>query len=122
MQHNLKQSGKFLSTVFRQAMKDNVLNSASGLVYSTLLAIVPALTFIFTFFNILGVLEPLTNFISQWLGELAGPEAGGELMVLLNRYTRNATSLGVVGLVSFLITMVLLINKVWSVINQIYLS
>lgn len=122
MQQNLRRLGKFLSTVFRQAMKDNILNSASGLVYSTLLAIVPALTFMFTFFNALGVLEPLVSFLSVWLEELAGPQAGGEMMLLLDRYTRNATSLGVVGLVSFLITMVLLINKVWSVINQIYRS
>lgn len=122
MQQNLKRLGKFVSIVFRQAMKDNILNSASGLVYSTLLAIIPALTFIFTFFKTLGVLEPLTAVLSQWISDLAGPQAGGDLMVLLDRYTRNATSLGVVGLVSFLITMVLLINKVWSVINQIYRS
>ncbi|WP_245523782.1 YihY/virulence factor BrkB family protein [Sphaerochaeta globosa] len=122
VQQNLKRLGKFFSIVFRQAMKDDILNAASGLVYSTLLAIVPALTFMFTFFKALGVLEPLTDFLSQWLGELAGSQAGGELMLLLDRYTRNATSLGVVGLVSFLITMVLLINKVWSAINRIYRS
>ncbi|NBK23306.1 MAG: YihY family inner membrane protein [Spirochaetia bacterium] len=122
IQQNLKRLGLFYATVFRQAMKDNILNSASGLVYSTLLAIVPALTFIFTFFNALGVLEPLIAFLSEWLTELAGERAGGELMVLLTRYTRNATSLGVVGLISFLVTMVLLINKVWTVINHIYRS
>lgn len=55
IQQNLKRLGLFYATVFRQAMKDNILNSASGLVYSTLLAIVPALTFIFTFFNALWV-------------------------------------------------------------------
>lgn len=122
VRQNLKRLGTFFSTVFRQAMKDDILNSASGLVYSTLIAIVPALTFIFTFFKALGVLEPLVDFLSQWLGDLAGPQAGGELMLLLDQYTRNATSLGVVGLVSFLITMVLLVNKVWSAINRIYRS
>ena len=122
VQQNLTRLVEFFRLVVRQSLKDNILNSASGLVYSTLLAIVPALTFLFTFFNTFGVLEPLIFFLTEWFSELAGEEAGGQLMMLLNQYTRNATSLGVVGLVSFLITMVLLINKVWLVINKIYRS
>ncbi len=119
---NIKHARQFLSTVVRQSMRDNILNSASGLVYSTLLAIVPALTFLFTFFNALGVLGPLLEVLNQWFIDLAGAEAGGELMTMIRSYTRNATSLGVVGLISFLVTMVLLVNKAWSVINRIYRS
>ena len=114
--------GEFLGVAFRQSMKDNVLNSASGLVYSTLLAIVPALTFLFSFFSGLGVLEPLLNFLSEALTELTGGQTSEQVMTALTTYTRNATTLGIVGLISFLFTMVLLINKVWSVINQIYRS
>ena len=119
---NIKHAHQFLLTVVRQSTRDNILNSAAGLVYSTLLAIVPALTFLFTFFNALGVLEPLLQVLNQWFSELAGAEAGGELMAMISRYTRNATSLGVVGLVSFLVTMVLMVNKAWSIINRIYRS
>src|SRR5690554_3259567 len=114
--------GGFLGVAFRQSMKDNVLNSASGMVYSTLLAIVPALTFLFSFFTGLGVLEPLLNFLSDSLTELTGGQTSEQVMTLLTTYTRNATTLGVVGLISFLVTMLLLINKVWSIINQIYRS
>jgi membrane protein len=39
---------------------------------------------------------------------------------MIETYTGNATSLGVIGIISFIITSLLLINKVWSVINQIY--
>jgi membrane protein len=120
--HNIKEAGHFFSTVFRQSMRDNILNSASGLVYSTLLAIVPAFTFLFTLFNALGVLGPLIDFLNQWFTDLAGPEAGGQLIAMLTNLTRNATSLGVVGLISFLVTMVLLVNKTWTVINRIYRS
>lgn len=96
------------------------MQSASSMVYSTLMALVPAVTFIFTFFSAFGVLEPLVDLLRQWLSDVIGAEAGIQLMDLLNLYTANATSLGVVGLISFLITMVLLINKVWIVINHIY--
>ncbi len=111
---------KFAQLALGQALKDNVLQSASSMVYSTLMALVPAVTFIFTFFSAFGVLEPLVDLLRQWLSEIIGDEAGLQLMDLLNLYTTNATSLGVVGLISFLITMVLLINKVWIVINHIY--
>jgi membrane protein len=122
VRRNLSHAGQFVARVIRQSMRDNILTSASGLVYSTLLAIVPAVTFLFTFFNLFGVLEPLIGFISQWLVDFVGQESGIELMSMLNHYTRNATSLGVVGLVSFLVTMVLLINKAWSVINRLFRS
>ncbi|MDT4760985.1 YihY/virulence factor BrkB family protein [Sphaerochaeta sp. PS] len=111
---------KFATVAFNQSLRDNVMQSASSMVYSTLMALVPAVTFVFTFFSAFGVLEPIIGLLRQWLTDLVGPEAGLELMNLLNLYTTNATSLGVVGLVSFLITMVLLINKVWTVINQIF--
>ncbi|HKM07128.1 MAG TPA: YhjD/YihY/BrkB family envelope integrity protein, partial [Sphaerochaeta sp.] len=111
---------KLASLAFNQALKDNVMQSASSMVYSTLMALVPAVTFIFTFFSAFGVLEPLIDLLRQWLTDIVGPEAGLQLMDLLNLYTSNATSLGVVGLISFLITMVLLINKVWTIINNLY--
>ena len=111
---------KLASLAFNQALKDNVMQSASSMVYSTLMALVPAVTFIFTFFSAFGVLEPLIDLLRQWLTDIVGPEAGLQLMDLLNLYTSNATSLGVVGLISFLITMVLLINKVWIIINNLY--
>jgi len=111
---------KLASVALNQALRDNVMQSASSMVYSTLMALVPAVTFIFTFFSAFGVLEPLVDLLQQWLSEVIGAEAGFQLMDLLNLYTTNATSLGVVGLISFLITMVLLINKVWIVINHMY--
>ncbi|WP_320129975.1 YihY/virulence factor BrkB family protein [uncultured Sphaerochaeta sp.] len=117
---------KFMSAVnlasvaMNQSLHDNVFQSASSMVYSTLMALVPGVTFIFTFFGAFGVLQPVTDFLSQWFTELFGANAGTQLISLLEKYTANATSLGVVGLISFLITMVLLINKVWSVINQIF--
>jgi membrane protein len=41
---------------------------------------------------------------------------------MIERYSTNASGLGAFGLVSFIITSILLFNKVWSVVNQIYRS
>jgi membrane protein len=113
-------AGHIATLAMTQTIHDNIFQSASSMVYSTLMAIVPGLTFVFTFFGAFGVLQPVIEFLAEWFTEMFGPEAGAQLLTLVEKYTANATSLGVVGLVSFLITMLLLINKVWSVINQIF--
>ena len=99
---------------------DNVLISSSGLVYTTLTALIPALTVFFAFFGALGVLVPFKELAATSINELTQNNMGDQVVDLLSTYATNATSLGIVGLVSFLITMILLINRVWKVINEIY--
>ncbi|NCD07061.1 MAG: YihY/virulence factor BrkB family protein [Spirochaetia bacterium] len=99
---------------------DKAFISSSGLVYTTLTALIPALTVFFTFFGALGVLTPFKNFVISSINEFSNNGVGNDIVNLISGYTQNATSLGIVGLVSFLVTMILLINRVWSVINGIY--
>jgi len=99
---------------------DKAFISSSGLVYTTLTALIPALTVFFTFFGALGVLTPFKNFVISSINEFSNNSFGNDIVNLISGYTQNATSLGIVGLVSFLVTMILLINRVWSVINGIY--
>ncbi len=99
---------------------DRAFISSSGLVYTTLTALIPALTVFFTFFGALGVLNSFKNFVISSINEFASNNIGDQVVNMLSDYAQNATSLGIVGLVSFLLTMILLINRVWSVINGIY--
>jgi membrane protein len=113
-------AGHLASLTMNQAMHDNIFQSASSMVYSTLMALVPGLAFLFTFFGAFGVLQPVIGFLADWFTDMFGPAAGTQMLTLIEQYTSNATSLGVVGLVSFLVTMLFLINKVWTVINQLF--
>ncbi|MGD1817891.1 MAG: YihY/virulence factor BrkB family protein [Pleomorphochaeta sp.] len=101
-------------------LADRSFVSASGLVYTTLTALIPALTVFFTFFGALGVLTPFKSFIISSINDFTNYNVGSDVINLLTGYAQNATSLGIVGLVSFLITMILLINRVWIIINGIY--
>lgn len=116
----LKSAKRLANVSINHLIVDRVFISASGLVYTTLTALIPAFTVFFTFFSALGVLNPFKSFIVSSINEFANSNIGNELINTLSNYTQNATSLGIVGLVSFLITMLLLINRVWSVINNIY--
>lgn len=116
----LVQAEEFATIVFRNVLRDRVTIMASGLVYTTLMALVPCITFVFVFLGAFGVLQSVVNMLTQFFIDIFGEAAGQELVKMIETYTGNATSLGVIGIISFIITSLLLINKVWSVINQIY--
>lgn len=101
-------------------MQSNVTIMASGLVYSTLVAIVPCMTFCIAFLTTFGILQPFMDALGELFSDLFGPVMGSQLMGLIDQFSNNAMGLGVFGLVSFLITATFLVNKVYTVINQIF--
>lgn len=100
--------------------QSNVTIMASGLVYSTLVAIVPCITFLVAFLTVFGVLQPFMNALSALFEEIFGSVLGHQLMHFIEQFSANAMGLGVFGLVSFLITAGFLVNKVYNVLNQIF--
>jgi membrane protein len=110
----------FVSSLAARYSKDNISILASGMVYSSLIALVPCITFFVMVFGALGVLDPFLDALSNLLVEVFGNRTGGALSTTIDSLTMNAGSLGAFGMVSFLVTFVLLINKLWMVINRIY--
>ncbi|PKL11042.1 MAG: hypothetical protein CVV52_15345 [Spirochaetae bacterium HGW-Spirochaetae-8] len=100
--------------------RDKVSIMASGVVYTTLISAIPFVSFLVAFLTLFNVLQPFFTLLTEVFVSIFGDEAGVQLVDILARYSKNASSLGVVGLISFLITSMLLIDKVWAVVNQIY--
>lgn len=115
-----KDYASVIKMVFRSIGNDNVTILASGLVYSSLIAIVPCITFLFVFFSAFGVLQPFLDLLVKGLSEALGDELSSSLVSMLSGYTTNAMSLGIFGIVSFMITGMFLVNKIYAVINQIF--
>ena len=111
---------KVLVLSYTRISRDNVNILASGMVYSTLIAIIPCITFLFAFLSVFGVLQTFIEILTAFLVETLGDETGHEIATLIETYTGNALSLGVFGIISFLITSILLINKVYTVMNRIF--
>ena len=109
-----------VTSAFRGMSKDNLTMIASGMVYSTLIAIVPCLTFLFAFLSAFGVLQPFMNIIGFVLHDTFGDQTGDELIAYIQQFSSNAMSLGVVGLVSFIITGILLVDKIYIATNNIF--
>ena len=115
-----KDYARVLKSVFRSIGSDNVTILASGLVYSSLIALVPCITFLFVFFSAFGVLQPFLDLLEKGLSDALGNEIAFSIISMLNGYTSNAMSLGIFGIISFMITGMFLVNKIYTVINQIF--
>ena len=115
-----KDYGKVLLLSYTRISRDNVSILASGMVYSTLISIIPCVAFLFAFFSVFGVLQIVIDTLTTFLVETLGSQTGHEIASMLEMYTGNALSLGVFGVISFLITSILLINRVYTVMNRIF--
>ncbi|NCB00739.1 MAG: YihY family inner membrane protein [Spirochaetia bacterium] len=113
---------EFVQVLLTKFTKDRVTILASGIVYNTLIAIIPLLSFFVTFLALFNALQPFYSSLTSLFTSVFGVSAGSELVEMISHYSTNARSLGAVGLISFGITSVLLINKIWSVVNHIYRS
>ncbi len=112
----------FIEVWYGKFMKDRITILASGIVYTTLISLVPFVSFLVAFLALFNVLQPFYILLADLFTSIFGDEAGGQLVGMIERYSTNASGLGAFGLVSFIITSILLFNKVWSVVNQIYRS
>ena len=111
---------KVLKNVLKGLSIENITILASGLVYSTLIALNPCLTFLCTFLSSFDALQSFFENLTIWLTNTFGDEASAEILSELVNYSANAMRLGAIGLVSYFYTGILLVNKIYRVINQIY--
>lgn len=93
---------------------------SNGMVYATLIAVVPCLALIYAVLNLFGVLAPVMEILQTYIIETFGETTGKSLVGYLNYFTQNAVSMGIVSILSFGVTFILLIDKVFSIVNKIY--
>ena len=93
---------------------------SNGMVYSTLIAIIPCLAVIYAVLEMLGTLDPVVSILEESILNTFGEGIGNTLVGYLETFTNNAMGLGLVSILSFGLTFVLLIDKIFTVINKIY--
>ncbi len=128
MQH-LRKAVSWLKDYFRVVGKalskigsDNISILASGMVYSTLIAIVPCVTFLSAFLSALGGTENFVAVVGDWLRDTFGEAEGTFVLEKLTLFSRNAMSLGIFGLIFFVISASLLAVQIDTIINSIFRS
>ena len=99
---------------------DNVVMMSNGMVYSSLVALIPCLAFIYTFLSHLGFTEPVIKIVEQFLLETFGTDNGNVLIEYLNKFLNNAMSLGIISFISFFVTFLLLIDTLHVTLNKLF--
>ena len=101
---------KFLQVWYKKFSSDRITILASGIVYTTLISIIPFVSFLVAFLSTFDLLRPFFNLINELFTTIFGDVAGGQLAMMIEGYSKNASGLGVFGLISFTVTSILLIE------------
>jgi len=120
MKRKLSHLKPFLKKLGAQYLGDQIPTMASSMVYGTLIAAVPCISFLFIFLSSFGVMNSVKEMLYNYLNNAIGETGGSELISYIEMLTKNASGMGTVGLISFIITFLLLINKIWNNVNIIF--
>ncbi|MBN2510231.1 MAG: YihY/virulence factor BrkB family protein [Spirochaetales bacterium] len=93
---------------------------AAGLSYSSLLAIVPFLAFLFSLLNAFGTFSEELVSIQEFFLGLLMPTRQTELLDLFSSFLNNTRKLGVLGLALFAVTSVFLLDTVTGAFNSVW--
>ena len=116
----LKKPLKFFTNVFVKFHKDRCLIRASGLAYSSLLALVPLTAVAFSLLSAFGVFRELKESIQHYVIELLMPVRQDEIIAYIDRFVYNTRTLGIAGFALFIFTSVLLISNIQKNLNDIW--
>lgn len=110
----------FTVKVVHHADQDRIFILASSVVYSTLISLVPFIAFIASLLSAFGGLNAVKGYVQEIILNSFGSAAESGFVELVESFVENAGNLGVIGLISFLLTSIFLLNRVWVTLNQIY--
>ncbi len=110
----------FITAIRREFVRDQCLVRATGLAFASLLALVPLSTLLFSLFSALGTFEELVQSIQTFLFQLLVPTRQEEIMEYVRQFVDNTQTLGVVGLLTFFVTSMLLLAAIQSTFNAVW--
>jgi len=99
---------------------DNVIMISNGMVYATLIALVPCMALIYGFLNYLGVIEPVVAYVDEFLVSTFGKSTGTSLVEYFEEFIQNALSLNIISSLSFVVTFLTLIDKLNITVNNLF--
>jgi len=103
-----------------QCGRDKLLIRASGLAYSSLLALVPLVAVLFTLFAAINAFAGIKEKAQELIFSLLLPTRQEEIVEYVNQFSENARTLGAVGSVVLLLTAILLLDNIESNFNEIW--
>lgn len=111
---------RFVVTVLEHIDHDRVVIRASGLAYTSLLAIVPLVAVVISLFSAVRAFEAIEAKVKTFLVDQFIAARQSEIEMWIDRFTDGASRLGVFGFLILIVTSVLLLSAVETNFNQIW--
>lgn len=110
----------YLRVVVRRFIADGCQHSAAALTYMTLFAIVPVLTLMYSMFSLVPAFNGLENEVRSLIFSNFLPSAGEDLQSYLDTFSKQASSLSLMGIAVLLVTCYLMLMNIEKVFNRIW--
>jgi membrane protein len=119
--HAFRRVDQLLRLVAARFMRDQCVQVAGNLTFTTLLALVPLFTIAFTLFAAFPVFEEWSNAFKAFLLTTLVPEVSGKVItVYMQQFADNAGKLTAVGLVFLAVTALMLMASIEQVFNLVW--
>ena len=111
---------RFVTKVLVKFMDDSGFVRAGGLSFNTLLAAIPFIALVISLLNAFDVLASLESQMMQFVVNLLIPTKQEEAVTLIGTFLDNSNKLGVIGLIFFSITSIMLLNTISINLNTVW--
>ncbi|MBI9105891.1 MAG: YihY family inner membrane protein [Spirochaetales bacterium] len=106
--------------IYIKFTKDAGFARAGSLAFTTLLSVVPFAAVVISLLNAFGALVSVQNQITGFIVQLLVPTKQAEVNSILEHFLENSDKLGVVGLIFFILTSILLLNTINVNLNAVW--
>jgi len=103
-----------------QFRKDHCLVRASGLAFTSFIALVPFAALIFSLLSMFGAFEPVVGQAEEFLFTVLLPTKQEATFAFISEFLNNAKTVGYVGLFSFVFVAFFLINNIVNNVNAVW--
>ena len=112
--------GRYLRRLTLEFRRDQCPIRAASLAFATLLALVPLSALLFSLFSALGAFSEVLENMQSFLFQQLVPTSQEEITAYIQRFVENTRTLGVAGLLFFLVTAVFLLNTIQSTFDALW--
>ncbi|XKM13426.1 virulence factor BrkB family protein [Orbaceae bacterium ac157xtp] len=110
----------FLGILKYHIINDRLTTAAASLAYTTVLALVPLITVIFALLSAFPIFDEASLAIKALIYDNLAPTAGDTIQNYLEQFIANTNRMTIMGIISLMITSLLLIRSIDSALNYIW--
>jgi membrane protein len=111
---------RFIIRLFKEFKKDQCLIRASSLSYTSLLALIPLTALSFSLFTAFDTFQGIKDIVQRSLVNLLIPTRQDEILIYIDQFLENSKTMGIIGLLLFTITSIMLLNRISESFNSIW--